>query len=141
MPALPPTGCRVRVGWIYMPAEPSEPSEYLVAAGGISETCKEGKQIFPVPANGWRPPKAPFRWAAGAGWGLCVGCPRTIWTTRLGPWLHPPCLSSPIILALIRVLIYSTGSTPALPGRPWGPLTPAADDKAYAKGTIIHPPR
>lgn len=32
-------------------------------------------------------------------------------------------------------------NTRACQGGPWGPLIPAADDKAYAKGTIIHPPR
>lgn len=77
VPTLPPTGCQVRVGWVDMPTEPSESSEYLVAAGGISETCKGGRHVFPAPANAGGLLR-PLRWAAAAGWGCA-------WAAR-GPY-------------------------------------------------------
>lgn len=57
------------------------------------------------------------------------GRSRAVWAARdhpentaRCPWLPPwPCLSPPITLALIRVLISSAGATPELPGRSFGP--------------------
>lgn len=59
----------------------TETSKYLGAAGGISEICKEGKVIFPGPANGLRPPNCPLQMGSWSRRG--AGC--STWAAR-GPY-------------------------------------------------------
>lgn len=121
-----------------MTLEPS--SQYLpVAAGGVPENGKEGKPFSQSQQTAGGLPKAPFSRAAGAGWGRRTGLPEDHMGRKAG---------SPAAPALL-VIPNHTGSKPCFnllnwlntraAGRSLGPLIPAADDKAYAKGTIIHP--
>lgn len=102
-----------------MATEPS--SQYLpVAAGGTPETGNEGKAFSQSQQRAGGLPKAPFSRALEQAGGGRPGCPGP-YGRQARSLAAPPCLSSLLALALSRVLIYSTASTPAPPGGPGGP--------------------